>query len=294
MESEEIPSGEEPTESEEVTDGEEFSESEESSVSEEFDESVTEPTESESSSDDGKENGTQPADEDLSELEKRLQEAIAVRDACQAELDCVIEKWQECQSENRSIPDFSGEDLEKKNWESQRTALERKVEGAQWEYEDSLRRKQKALEDAQRRIDDAVAPENVQDTLTLYQLELSYEKEVLSRYRKLLENGGEVFAEESGVVTGVNVSAGNNTPDGAAVVYAAKDSDLKFQTTLTKEDKKYVNQGTEGNLEFGTLQETLSVDYLELLGRQLCGGYFFAGGYRKDGGERHLRGEISV
>lgn len=211
------------------------------------------------------EDGNQTPDVDLTELEKCLQEAIAARDACQAELDRVTAKWQEYQSESRSRPDFSGEDLEKKSWESQRTVLERNVESAQWDYEDSLHRKQEELQDAQRRVDDAAAPENIQDTLTLYQLELSYEKEVLSRYRKLLENGGQILAEKSGVVTGVNVSAGNNTPDGAAVVYAAKDSDLKFQTTLSKEEKRYVNQGTEGKMEFGMQQELLSVDYLELL-----------------------------
>lgn len=207
----------------------------------------------------------------LEELKRRLDAAVAERDACQEALRRAEKNMQDYQEESRTKPDFAAEDAEKKNWESQKDTLERNVQSARWDYDDSLRQKQKALEEAQRRVDDAAAPESIQDTLALYQLELAYEQEVLNRYRELQKKGGQVTAGESGIITGVNVSAGNDTPDGAAIVYAAKENDLKFQTTLSKEEKKYVNQGTEGKLAFGDgMEQSLSVDYME---QQTDGGY---------------------
>lgn len=203
------------------------------------------------------------ASSELEQLEKRLREAQRMRDDYQDALEKAREKLEEYQSGGRTKPDFSAEDAEKKSWEAQKEALQRSVESAQWDYDDSLRQKQKAMEEAQRKVDDAAAPEDIQDTLALCRLELEYDQEMLIRYRRLLKEGGQVTAPGGGIVTGVHVSSGNDTPDGAAVVYAAKEADLKFQTSLTKDEKKYISQGTEGELLLGTESFRLTVDYME-------------------------------
>lgn len=200
---------------------------------------------------------------ELEQLEKRLEEAQRVRDDYQEALEESREKLEEYQSEGRTKPDFSAEDAEKKSWEAQKETLQRSVENAQWDYDDSLRQKRKAMEEAQRKVDDAAAPEDIQDTLALCRLELEYDQEMLTRYRRLQKEGGQVTAPGGGIVTGVHVSSGNDTPDGAAVVYAAKEADLKFQTSLTKDEKKYISQGTEGELLLGTESFRLTVDYME-------------------------------
>lgn len=213
----------------------------------------------EPSSQDSREEGTA----DVEALKARWEEALAQQQACEAALKKAQQKLEAHRGEGRTKPDFSGEDAEKESWEAQRDALERNVQSANWTYEDSLRQKQKELQEAKRRVDDAAGPENIQDTLTLYQLELSYEKEVLGRYDALLKQGCQILADAGGIVTGVHVSAGNDTPDGAAVVYAAKDNDLKFIASLSKEDKEYVGQGTEGTLEIDNRKEKVTVDYIQ-------------------------------
>lgn len=148
-------------------------------------------------------------------------------------------------------------------YKSQKTTLERNAESAGWEEEDALLQKQKALKEAQRKVDDAVSPETAEDALTLYQLELDYEQTVLERYAKLQKAGGKVTAEEAGIITGVSVSAGADTPDGAAITYAALEENLKFLMSCTKEEKQYIGQGTQGRLAAGGIDETLEIGYME-------------------------------
>lgn len=200
---------------------------------------------------------------ELEELKKRLEAAQARRDEIEAELARAKAELDRHQAEDRIKPDFSAEDAERESWESRKTELERSAESAGWEEEDAVRQKQKALKEAQRKVDDAVSPENVQDTLALYQLELDYEQTVLKRYTELQKAGGKVTAEEDGVITGVSVSAGADTPDGAAMTYASLEEDLKFRMRCTKEEKKYIGQGIQGRLVADGVDETLEIGYME-------------------------------
>lgn len=202
-------------------------------------------------------------DTDLEELKKRLDAAKARRDEIERQLKQAQEALLKHQAEGRTEPDFSAEDAERKSWESQKTTLERNVESAGWEEEDAVLQKQKALKEAQRKVDDAASPENAQDTLALYQLELDYEQTVLSRYEQLQKAGGEVTAKEDGVLTGVGVSAGADTPDGAAMTYASLEENLKFWMNCPKEQKKYISPGTQGRLLADGIDETLEIGYME-------------------------------
>ena len=202
-------------------------------------------------------------DTDLEELKKRLDAAKARRDEIERQLKQAQEALLKHQAEGRTEPDFSAEDAERKSWESQKTTLERNVESAGWEEEDAVLQKQKALKEAQRKVDDAASPENAQDTLALYQLELDYEQTVLSRYEQLQKAGGKVTAKEDGVLTGVGVSAGADTPDGAAMTYASLEENLKFWMNCPKEQKKYISPGTQGRLLADGIDETLEIGYME-------------------------------
>lgn len=202
-------------------------------------------------------------DTDLEELKKRLDAAKARRDEIERQLKQAQEALLKHQAEGRTEPDFSAEDAERKSWESQKTTLERNVESAGWEEEDAVLQKQKALKEAQRKVDDAASPENAQDTLALYQLELDYEQTVLRRYEQLQKAGGKVTAKEDGVITGVGVSAGADTPDGAAMTYASLEENLKFWMNCPKEQKKYISPGTQGRLLADGIDETLEIRYME-------------------------------
>lgn len=224
------------------------------------------PPESESTTPSEPESTTPPepgTDTELEELKKRLDAAKARRDEIERELKQAQEALLKHQAEGRTEPDFSAEDAERKSWESQKTTLERNVESAGWEEEDAVLQKQKALKEAQRKVDDAASPENAQDTLALYQLELDYEQTVLRRYEQLQKAGGKVTAKEDGVITGVGVSAGADTPDGAAMTYASLEENLKFWMNCPKEQKKYISPGTQGRLLADGIDETLEIRYME-------------------------------
>lgn len=226
----------------------------------------TAPPESESTAPSEPESTAPPepgTDTDLEELKKRLDAAKARRDEIERQLKQAQEALLKHQAEGRTEPDFSAEDAERKSWESQKTTLERNVESAGWEEEDAVLQKQKALKEAQRKVDDAASPENAQDTLALYQLELDYEQTVLSRYEQLQKAGGKVTAKEDGVLTGVGVSAGADTPDGAAMTYASLEENLKFWMNCPKEQKKYISPGTQGRLLADGIDETLEIGYME-------------------------------
>ncbi len=227
---------------------------------------ITAPPESESTTPSEPESTTPPepgTDTELEELKKRLDAAKARRDEIERQLKQAQEALLKHQAEGRTEPDFSAEDAERKSWESQKTTLERNVESAGWEEEDAVLQKQKALKEAQRKVDDAASPENAQDTLALYQLELDYEQTVLSRYEQLQKAGGKVTAKEDGVLTGVGVSAGADTPDGAAMTYASLEENLKFWMNCPKEQKKYISPGTQGRLLADGIDETLEIGYME-------------------------------
>lgn len=226
----------------------------------------TAPPESESTTPSEPESTTPPepgTDTELEELKKRLDAAKARRDEIERQLKQAQEALLKHQAEGRTEPDFSAEDAERKSWESQKTTLERNVESAGWEEEDAVLQKQKALKEAQRKVDDAASPENAQDTLALYQLELDYEQTVLSRYEQLQKAGGKVTAKEDGVLTGVGVSAGADTPDGVAMTYASLEENLKFWMNCPKEQKKYISPGTQGRLLADGIDETLEIGYME-------------------------------
>ena len=64
-------------------------------------------------------------------------------------------------------------------------------------------------------------------------------------------------------MTKVNVTVGERTVDGAAIVCADKEVPYQFETLLGKEQKKYVNQGDTVTLKTAQGMEELEVDYME-------------------------------
>lgn len=179
---------------------------------------------------DGTESETVPEGEkpDLTKLQECLEEAITARDACAAALEKAQRNLQEHQSEWKAEPDFTAEDAAQRSWEDQEETLRRNAESADWAYQDAQRQMEQALSEAQREVDDSVEPEELQDTLTLNQMELSFLKKELNQYQKLQEQEGKVSAAQNGIITAVNVTAGNDTPDGAAVIYADKEGGRIF------------------------------------------------------------------
>lgn len=159
-------------------------------------------------------------------------------------------------------PDYSAEDAEKSAWEKEKRALEDAANAAAWSKSDVEAAGEDAIEDAARRLDDAEMEQAADSSLEISRLELSAMEAELAAYQKVLEAGGKVFPEAEGIVTGIRVSPGERVPDGAAVVYADLTSPMQFSVSLTKEQKKYVNQGDIAELSLGKKKEEYEVGYI--------------------------------
>lgn len=160
-------------------------------------------------------------------------------------------------------PDYSEEDEAKAAWESEKRSLEDAVNEAAWEKSDVENAKEDAIEEAARRLDDAELEQAADSSLEINRLELSSMQKELAAYREVLEAQGQVFPETEGIVTKIQVSPGERVPDGAAMVFADLTSQMQFTVSLSKEQKKYVNQGDIAELSLGNRKgEEYEVTYI--------------------------------
>lgn len=159
-------------------------------------------------------------------------------------------------------PDFSGEDSEKKAWESSKEALEDNVEDARNSKEDAQRELSDSLTRAGRALEDSRTEAQADSTLEIYRLQLKQLERDITKYKEIYTQDGMVASERSGTVTDIKLTAGERTPDGAAVICADTEVPYQFEVSFTKEQKKYVDQGDEITLKTAKGKKKLRIDYL--------------------------------
>lgn len=160
-------------------------------------------------------------------------------------------------------PDYSEEDAARSAWEQQKRSLEDAANAAALTKSDTEKAQEKAIEEAGRRLEDTQAEGTSDSSLEINRLELSVMQTELAAYKKVSEAQGQIHPEADGIVTGIRVSSGERVPDGAAIVYADLSSPMQFTVSLTKEQKKYVNQGDIAKLSLGSRKgEEYEVDYI--------------------------------
>lgn len=159
-------------------------------------------------------------------------------------------------------PDFDSEDMKKQAWEENKESLENNLKSAQYGKEDAQQGKQDALLNADRQLEDAMTPEQADSTLQIYQMQLKQTKKDLEKYKDISNNDGNVCMEKDGTITKINLTVGERTVDGTAIVCADAEVPFQFETTLTKEQKKYINQGDEIQLKTAKGKKDLQIDYL--------------------------------
>lgn len=184
-------------------------------------------------------------------------------DAVKAAYDAARDAYEEYIKTPVIKPDYSAEDVAYSAWEKEKRALEDVANAAALAQKDAEAEKEKEMENAERNLDDAEAERTADSSLEINRLELAALWEELSAYRKVLQDNGQVYPEADGIVTKIQVNPGERTPDGAAVVYADLSSPMQFTVSLSKEQKKYVNQGDTAMLSFGSGRgEEYRVDYI--------------------------------
>lgn len=210
------------------------------------------------------------ADEKIKKLEapdtgttpEELEEARKNQEAAEKKYAEAKSRYDAHTAEPVSKPDYSSEDAEKAAWEEKKSALESSIGDAERSLSDARKSRDDALLNAKRNLDDSEKASAADNSPAINRLELSALKEKLEKYQEVLRTGGRVYPESEGIVTRIQVSPGERIPDGAAIVYADLESPLEFHLTLTKEQKKYVNQGDTAELTLGKTRESITVDYI--------------------------------
>ncbi len=195
--------------------------------------------------------------------EAAIKEARDAESAAKDRYDQAKAAYDEYMKTPVAKPDYSAEDAARDAWEKEKRSLEDAANAAALDENDAKAAKEKAMENAGRTLEDAEAEKVSDSSLEINRLELSALQSELSAYRKVLEAEGKVFPEADGVVTRIQVNPGERVPDGAAVVYADLSSPMQFTVSLTKDQKKYVNQGDLAKLSLGNGKgEEYQVDYI--------------------------------
>ena len=197
------------------------------------------------------------ADPERERLEEALKVAEARRESAERRVKSIEEELAKGSVDTKTKPDYASEDSAWENWESTKKSLEDSVDSAKQNQENSVWDKLDAMLEAKRKVEDSTLAANPDLTLEMNQMEIAYRNEILQKYVQLQKADGQVFSEDNGIVTKIKISSGERVPDGASVVLADLDESFKFRTTLTREEKKYVDINDTVSLKLGNSGRTV-------------------------------------
>lgn len=211
-----------------------------------------------SGGEDNSEGGSGPAaDPERERLEEALKAAKARRESAERRVKSIEEELARGNVDTRIQPDYASEDSAWDSWESTKKSLEDSIDSAKQNQENSVWDKLDAMLEAKRKVEDSTLAANPDLTLEMNQMEITYRNEILQKYIQLQKADGQIFSEDNGIVTKIKISSGERVPDGASVVLADLDESFKFRTTLTKEEKKYVDINDTVSLKLGNSGKTV-------------------------------------
>lgn len=194
----------------------------------------------------------------------------AAEDVAQAE-----EALEELQAENREHEnDWQREDGESKTEEEMEAEqkareeaeerLKQELQAAVYAEADARWNRDNTIKDAGRRVEDVLQEDNADATLAVYRAELAAVQEKIADYQTILTQEGKITSPIGGMVTDVYVQTGGRVPDTASFLLADAEVPCQFRTSLTKEQKSYVNLGDDVKLQLdGRKKIDAKVDYME-------------------------------
>ena len=129
---------------------------------------------------------------------------------------------------------------------------------------DAKGRRDDAIKEAGRRVEDITAPDSEDSSLEVSKLELADLQEDLSRFQEIKDAEGEIRAKQSGLVTDIYISIGGRTSDSAIMLFADDDVPCQFRAVISQEQKKYIGLNDEVSLRLdGSGKDwDVTIDYL--------------------------------
>lgn len=134
------------------------------------------------------------------------------------------------------------EDLEEEGGDE---ALKDALQSAAYGEADAKARRDEAVKQAERAVEDLLLPEEVTAELERTQLERASLSEKMQEYQSVLESQGAVTAPYGGVVTEVLVRPGERVADTAVLLLSDETLPCQLKVTLDEEQKKYIGLGDE-------------------------------------------------
>ncbi len=184
----------------------------------------------------------------------------AAEDVAQAEEDLEELYEENREHENGEEPETEDEQ-EARRQEEER--LKQQLQSAAYAEADAKWNRETTMKDAGRKVEDILLEEDVDATLSVYRTEVDSIREQIAEYQAIIDREGKITADMSGMVTDVYVEVGGRVPDTASFLLADDEVACQFSTTLTKEQKSYVNLNDDAKLELdGRKAINVTIDYL--------------------------------
>ncbi len=184
----------------------------------------------------------------------------AAEDVAQAEEDLEELYDENREHENGEEPETEDEQ-EARRQEEER--LKQQLQSAAYAEADAKWNRETTMKDAGRKVEDILLEEDVDATLSVYRTEVDSIREQIAEYQAIIDREGKITADMSGMVTDVYVEVGGRVPDTASFLLADDEVACQFSTTLTKEQKSYVNLNDDAKLELdGRKAINVTIDYL--------------------------------
>lgn len=186
------------------------------------------------------------------------------------------------------------EDLEELGGDLQDDTLKDALQSAAYGEADAKAKRDEAVKQAGRRVEDILLPDQVSSDLDIARMEKETLLSELGEYQKVIDTQGIVTAPFGGVITDVSVSVGGRVPDTAVVLISDESIPCQLKVFLDKEQKKYVGLGdsVEIKLEGKSSKLEGTIDYLAE-SRSLPGNYEALINLPEDTGIPGLSGTIS-
>lgn len=134
-------------------------------------------------------------------------------------------------------------------------------------YNEAVKQRQSTIQSANRTLEDAKAPENV-DTATALTANDDLEEKQLAvdELQKVMDVNGKITAPSDGLITKVNVTTGETTTEYTAIRISDQSAGYKFTATLDKASAKYLSKDDKVTLDLGngTTVEGLTVQSIDV------------------------------
>lgn len=136
-------------------------------------------------------------------------------------------------------------------------ALRDALQSAAYGEADAKAKRDEAVKQAGRAVEDLLLPEEVTAELERAQLDRTALSMEMQEYQKVLDSQGIVTAPFGGVVTEILVRPGDRVPDTAVLLLSDESLPCQLKVTLDQEQKKYIGLGDQVSVKLEGISSEL-------------------------------------